>query len=383
MDFELNEEQIMLRDAVRRMLERLATPEVLRQLDREQVYPYELYDAWIKQGLLQMPFPEAVGGLGGNVMDMVIIAQELAGKSFDLFTAYSSSIFCGLNLLRNGTPAQQSEWLPPLLDGSIRMSISMSEPDAGSDLSGMRTTARRDGDDWIINGRKLWATGAGARDNYINVYARTDPNVDYRRGMSLFLVKNDTPGLELRKLEMLGRRSVGTYELHFDNVRVPGDRLIGDVNKGWDCLLSGLQFERVTTSAGYCGAAQAVVDMALAHAKDRTQFDKPLVEHQAIAHMLADMQTEVEASRLLMWHAAWRQSKGYDALGAISMSKLFGSETYVKVANQGMQIMGAMGYSMECDMQRHYRDARSTTIGAGTSQMQRNLIARLMATDKM
>lgn len=373
----------MLRDAVRRTMDRLATPDLLRQLDRDQAYPYTLYDAWIQQGLMQMPFPESIGGLGGSVMDMVIIAEELSRKGFDLFTAYSSNVFCGLTLMRKGTAEQQQAWLPPLLDGRLRMSISMSEPDAGSDLSGMRTKARRDGDDWIISGRKLWATGAGARNNFINVYARTNANADYRQGMSLFLVKNDSPGLELKKLDMLGRRSVGTYELHFDDVRVPGDQLIGEVDKGWDCLLSGLQYERVTSTAGYCGAAQSVVDMALDYAKDRRQFGKPLVENQAIAHMLADMQTEVDASRLLLWHAAWRLMKGHDALRAISMAKLFGSETYVKVANQGMQILGAFGYSMEYDMQRHYRDARSTTIGAGTSQIQRNLIARLMVSGKM
>jgi len=378
MDFEFTQEQDMLRDSVRKMMDRLATAEYMRRLDREQAYPYELYDAWAQMGLFRMPFPEAYGGLDGTAFDMVIIAEELSRSSFDFFTAYGGSVFCGLNVVRKGSEEQKRYWVPKLLSGEIKMSISMSEPDAGSDVGSMRTTARRDGDHWVISGQKLWATGAGARNNVINVYVKTDSKAPYRQGISLFLVDNDTPGLKLRKLDMLGRRCVGTYELFFDDVRVPADRLIGGENKGWDCVLSGLQIERLASTAGYCGGAQAVVDLALQYAKERKQFGRPIGEFQSIAHMLADMQTEVDAARMLMWRAAWMLSHGRDALREISMAKLFGSETYVKVANLGMQVLGAYGYNMEFDMQRHFRDARSTTIGAGTSQMQRNLIAGLM-----
>jgi len=383
MDFTFSEEQVMLRDAVLKLMEGISPPEVVRQLDRDQEYPYALYDEWVKHGLIQLPFPPEYGGLDGSVFDMAIVAEALARTSFDLFTAFSCSIFCGLTVLRHGTPAQREEWLPPLLEGRIRMSVAMSEPDAGSDLSAIRTVAVRDGDEWILNGRKIWATGAGARDNFLNVYARTGAEEDYRKGLSLFIVPNDAPGVELRKLDMLGRRSVGTYEILFDNVRVPHAHLVGGENHGWECLKSGLQFERVTSAAGYCGAARSVVDMAVQYARERRQFGAALIDHQAIGHMLADMKTEMEAASLMMWHAAWQLAQSGDALGAVSMAKLFGSETYVKLANMGMQVMGAFGYSMEYDMQRHYRDARSVTIGAGTSQMQRNLIAHLLKTDRM
>jgi len=378
MDFEFTQEQDMLRDSVRRMMERLATPDTIRRLDREQAYPYDLYDAWVEMGLLRMPFPEDYGGLGGNPIDMVVIAEELSRSSFDFFTAYGSSVFCGLNIVRKGSEDQKRHWIPKLLSGAVKMSISMSEPDAGSDVGAMRTTARRDGDHWVISGQKLWATGAGARSNVINVYVKTDSKVHYRQGISLFLVDNETPGLKLRKLEMLGRRCVGTYELFFDDVRVPADRLVGGENRGWECVLSGLQIERLTSTAGHCGGAQSVVDLALQYAKDRKQFGRAIGTFQSIAHMLADMQTEVDAARMLMWRAAWMLASGRDALREISMAKLFASETYVKAANMGMQILGAYGYNMEFDMQRHFRDARSATIGAGTSQMQRNLIAGLM-----
>lgn len=378
MDFEFTEEQRMLRDSVRTMLDRIATPEYIRQSDVERRYPYELYDAFVEQGLLQMPFPEEYGGLNGSVLDFVIIAEELGRKSYDFLGAYGTSIFNGLNILHNGTEAQKRYWLPKLISGEIRMSISMTEPNAGSDAGAMRTSAKREGDNWIINGQKVFSTGAGAKDNVINLYAKTDSTVPYQKGVSLFLVDNTTPGVELRKLDTLGRRALGTYEVFFDNVKVPADRLVGEENKGWQYMLSGLQLERLMTTAGYSGGAQSVVDQALEYAKERHQFGQPIGTFQSIAHMLADMQTEVEASRLLLWNAAWQLSKGKDALMAISMAKLFGSETYVKAANLGMQIMGGYGYIMEFDMQRHFRDARATTITAGTSQMQRNLIAGLM-----
>jgi alkylation response protein AidB-like acyl-CoA dehydrogenase len=307
-----------------------------------------------------------------------IIAEELSYKSFDLFTAYGGPVFCGLNILRKGTEEQKRHWIPKMLAGEVKFSISMSEPDAGSDIGSMRTSAKRDGDAWVINGQKLWATGAGARGNVINVYVKTDPAVFYRKGMSLFLVDNTAPGVELRKLNMLGRRCTGTYEIFFTDVRVPPERLVGGENNGWQVVLSGLQVERITSTAGYIGGMQAILDLALDYAKERKQFGRPIGTNQVMAHMLADMQTELEASRLLMWRAAWLLAGGQDALKEISMAKLFASETYAKLANLGMQVMGAYGYNMEFDMQRHFRDARSATIGAGTSQMQRNLIAGLM-----
>jgi len=378
MEFGFTEAQNILRDSVRKLMDKHAPPDYVRRLDREQAYPDALYAAWIEAGLLRLPFPEDYGGLGGNVLDMVIVAEELARKSADFFMAFGGSVFCGLNILRKASEAQKKQWLPRMLAGEIKFSISMSEPDAGSDVGAIRTSAVRDGDHWIINGQKLWATGAGSKNNVINVYVKTDPKAHYRQGLSLFLVDNTTPGVELRKLDMLGRRCVGTYEIFFKDVRVPADRLIGGENKGWDCILSGLQVERITSAAGNIGAAQACVDLAIQYAKDRSQFGRPIGTFQAIAHMLADMQTELEAARTLMWRAAWMVAQGQDALREISMAKLFSSETYVKVANLGMQIFGGYGYNMEFDMQRHFRDSRSSTIAAGSSQMQRNLIANLM-----
>ena len=377
MDMNFTDEQNMLRTSVQKLMDRHAPIEKIRQWDKERVYPYELYDAWVEAGLLRMPFPEAYGGLGGNVVDMMIINEELAYRSADLSMCYGGNIFCGLNLVHKASEEQKKFWLPQLLDGKIRFSISMSEPDAGSDIGAMRTNARRDGDDYIINGQKLWATTAGAKNNVMNVYVKTDTKAHYRQGMSLFLVENDRPGVKLRKLDMLGRRSAGTYEVFFDDVRVPADRLIGGENKGWDVVMAGLQVERVVSAAGSVGAGMAIVDLAIQFAKDRKQFGKPIGNNQAIAHMLADMATEVEAARTLTWRASL-VADGKPALREITMAKLYASEVYVKVAQNGMQVMGGYGYNEEFDMARYFRDSRAATIAAGTSQIQRNLIANLM-----
>lgn len=378
MDFSLSEEQRLLQDSVRKLMQRHAPPELIRKHDRDATFPYELYDAWVEAGLLRLPFPEDVGGLGGNAIDLSIVSYEISRISTDLGMAYGGSIFCGLNVLRKGTAEQKQYWLPKLLAGEIRFSISMSEPDAGSDVGNIKTFARKEGDRYIVNGQKLWQTGAGLKNNILNCYVRTNRDAHYRDGLSLLLIDINTPGVECRKLDMLGRRSIGTYEVFLTDVEVPADRLVGGENRGWDCLMGGLQIERAVSSAGNCGGAQAVCDLATRYAQERVQFGQPIGSFQSIAHMVADMQTEVDAATLMMWCAAWLVATEQDALREITMAKLYSSETYVKVANMGVQIMGGYGLSAEYDMQRYYRDARSATIAAGTSQTQRNLIAGLM-----
>lgn len=378
MNFELSQEQQLLRDNVRRMMDDIATPDYIREHDEKGLYPYEVYQQWVDMGLFGLPFPEQFGGYDGSVLDMVIIGEELGRKGYDFLGAYALTIFNALNILRHGTEQQKSYYIPRVINGEIRMSISMTEPDAGSDAGNMRTRAVRDGDEWVINGQKLFSTAADAKNNIIHLYCKTDTNVPYQQGISLFMLPYDTPGVEIRRLNTLGRRMLGTNEIFFNDVRIKDEMRIGKVNEGWPCMLSGLLLERVVTSAGYVGNSQTVVDQALAYAKERKQFDKPIGNFQAIAHLLADMQTKVDASRMLMLRAASKMAAGEQPLREVSQAKLFGSETFAEVANQGMQIMGGYSYMMEFDMQRHYRDARSTTITAGTSQMQRNIIANTM-----
>ena len=378
MNFDFTEEQEMLRESVIKLMARHAPAESVRTWDRDRSFPENLYQAWVEAGLLRLPFPTEVGGLGGDAVDLALVIYELSRVSTDLTMAYAGSIFCGLNVLRKGTPEQQAHWLPRLLDGRVKFSIGISEPDAGSDVGNIHTMAVRDGARYIVNGQKLWTTGAGLKNSVICAYVKTDKSVHYRRGVTHLLIDNDAPGVELRKLGMLGRRTVGTYEVFLRDTPVPADRVIGGEGGGWDCLMGGLQYERAVSAAGNCGGAQAVLDLAVKYAGERVQFGQPIGSFQAIGHMLADMQSELEAGKLLMWRAAWLAAAQREALREITQAKLFTSEMYAKLANMGVQIMGGYGLNEEFDMQRYFRDSRSATIAAGTSQTQRNLLANLM-----
>ena len=378
MNFDFTEEQEMLRESVIKLMARHAPAESVRKWDRDRSFPEDLYQAWVEAGLLRLPFPAEVGGLGGDAVDLALVIYELSRVSTDLTMAYAGSIFCGLNVLRKGTPEQRAHWLPRLMDGRVKFSIGISEPDAGSDVGNIHTMAVRDGDRYIVNGQKLWTTGAGLKNSVICAYVKTDKAVHYRKGITHLLIDNDAPGVELRKLGMLGRRTVGTYEVFLRDAPVPADRVIGGEGGGWDCLMGGLQYERADSAAGNCGGAQAVLDLTIKYAGERVQFGQPIGSFQAIGHMLADMQSELEAGKLLMWRAAWLAAAQREALREITQAKLYTSEMYAKLANMGVQVMGGYGLNEEFDMQRYFRDSRSATIAAGTSQTQRNLLANLM-----
>ena len=376
MDFSISEEQKMLVESVATLMARHADAARIGEWDRDRVYPEELYQKWVEAGLIQYPFPEAYGGLGGDASDVALLVEEISKHSADICMPYSSAVFCGLNILRSGTEAQKLEWLPKILNGEKKMLIGISEPSAGSDATAIKTFATREGNTYRINGQKLWVTGAGLKDAVLSVYVKTDRTVSHRDGVSLFLVDTATPGVELRKLDMLGRRCAGTYEVFFTDVVVPEENLIGGEGHGWDCLMAGLQYERAVSAASSCGGAQGVVDFLVDYVKGREQFGRPIGKFQVIAHRIADMQTRVDAARMLTLKAIWLSAHNEDALREITEAKLFASETYVHVASEGVQIMGAYGLSREYPMERHYRDSRSATIAAGTSEMLRNLIAR-------
>jgi alkylation response protein AidB-like acyl-CoA dehydrogenase len=375
-DFSLTDEQTALIDTVRSLMNKHAPEEYIARLDAAHEYPYELWNTWAEAGLLGLPFPEEYGGQGGSVMDFVLVSETLGYWGYDMVGVYGTPLFMGLNILHNGSPELARRWLPTLLTGERRFSVAMTEPEAGSDIGRLRTRAVRDGHRFVLNGEKIFASGAGVRDTTICLYARTEPEAPHQRGITCFLVPNATEGLKIRPVETIGRHLYPTTSLVLTDVEIPADQVVGEVNGGWDVLLSGLRLERLATSAAYVGNARAVVDYALSYAKERKQFGRPIGDFQAMAHLLADMHTSVEAARYLMLHAAWSYGRDGDGLLDISMSKLFGSEIFADVANKGMQVLGGYGYTMEFPMQRHFRTARGATITAGTSQIQRQLIAR-------
>lgn len=378
MDFGFTKEQEMLRRSIRDFMKKECSMEYVRELDAKEVYPYELYAKMAKLGWFGLPFPDEFEGSGSGAVDFVMVGEEMATFSFEISAGYGLSIFCGLNILEHGTEEQKKKYIPKMIDNEIRLSIGITEPDAGSDAAALSTSAVLDGDSWVINGQKTFQTASDAKDTIMSVFVRTDENLPKHKGISMILVPNDSPGIEIRRIKTLGRKMLHTCEVFFDNVRVPKENLVGELNGGWKILLSGLAFERLFVCSTYVGAAQAAVDMATDYAKERHQFGRPIGSFQAIGHMLADMQTAVDCSRLLTYRAAWMLDEGMDCMKEVSMAKLYGAETYANISNQGMQVMGGYGYTMDYDMQRHFRDSRVLTVSAGSSQMQRTTIARFM-----
>jgi alkylation response protein AidB-like acyl-CoA dehydrogenase len=266
--------------------------------------------------------------------------------------------------------------LPRVARGEAKLSFSLTEPQSGSDAASLRTRARRDGGDWVVSGQKLFSTGAHARDNHIILVARTDPDAPKHKGISLLLVPNDAPGITMRRLDTVGRHIIGLNEIYFDEVRLPGSALIGEENQGWRYVTRHLERERITIAAYNLGCALATLEDAVAYAREREQFGQPIGRFQALAHALADAATEVEAARWLTALAAWRYDQGLPCAREASMAKLHASEMLVRLTTLGMQVLGGHAYTYDHDMQRYWRDARNSTVGGGTSQIQRQLIAR-------
>ena len=340
--------------------------------------PPELFRAFADLGWLGLAFSASDGGAGGGAAELAIITEELGRASLDVAQCFFLTLQAGLVLSEFASESIRRDVLPAVMAGAARLSIAISEPDAGSDAAAMRTFARDEGDRFLVDGQKMWCTGAGLPNTKIVCYVRTDRDAPKHKGLSVLLLDPTSAGVELRKIDTLARHILGTYEVYLDNVEVPKEHLIGDLNAGWAVLLSGLALERVLISGGYVGAAQATVDEALAYAKERRQFGRPIGEFQALTHALADMQTEVQAARLLVQHAAWVHDTGGDASTAGAMAKLKGAETYVAAARLGMQICAGHGFATDSVMSFRYRESIVAPISGGTSQIQRNAVARTM-----
>jgi alkylation response protein AidB-like acyl-CoA dehydrogenase len=372
----LSEEQILWRDTVYQFVEEQIGLEYVRKCDMDRAYPYEGYDKIAKVGWLRLLIPAEAGGDGGSVFDYALMCEGLARYGFDFAAGCLVSTFTAMNLVHHGTQDQKDRFLRPFMKGDIRFSISISEPEAGSDAANTKTRAVRDGDHWIIKGQKLWCSGASSKNTVITMLVRTDPHSAKHKGLSILLVPNETPGMTINRLPTLARRATGTTEIFLDDVRVPAANMLGEPGQGWQIITEHLELERIAVSASYVGTAQTAVSAALRYANERIQFEKPIFEFQSIKHMLADMQTAVDAARLMVYRAAHLASSGQRCPREASMAKLFASETLQTVSRQGMQIMGGHGMLPEADMERYFREGMQSTIGGGTSQIQRSIIAK-------
>jgi alkylation response protein AidB-like acyl-CoA dehydrogenase len=374
----LTDEQTMWRESVNRMMDEQITREYIRTCDMNREYPYAGYEKVVAADWLRLLIPEENGGHGGDIFDYALMCEGWGKYGFDFATALLVSTFTAMNIVKFGTTAQKQRYLELFMSGKIRFSISISEPSAGSDAAATRTRARREGDHYVAWGQKLWCSGASARDVVIAMLVRTDPEAKKHKGLSVLLIPNDTPGLDIRRLPTMARRATGTTEIFLDDVRVPAENLLGIEGQGWEIITDHLALERIAVSASYVGNAQTAVSDALAYAHQRIQFDQPIFDFQVIRHMLADMQTQVDAARLLVYRAAAMAAKGEICTGEVAMAKLFASETLQTVSRMGMQILGGHSMLPESDMERYFREGMQCTIGGGTSQIQRTIIAKTM-----
>ncbi len=376
MNFEESEEQKLVRDTTASFVKRHCKLTDVRQWDRTGQLPEHVYAAMAEAGLLAMMVPAEYGGVGSPIADCAIALEEIARPSVDFATRLALIGWGAMILADFASDEVKSEVLPRVVKGETKLSFSLTEPGSGSDAASLQTRARHDGDDYVISGQKLYSSGAHAPNNMIVLAARTNPDVKKHAGISLFLVPNDLPGIKINRLDVVGRRILGLCEVFFDDVRLPRRMLIGEENSGWSYINKHLERERILLAANYLGNARAAVDDAVRYASERKQFGRPISEFQAIAHMLSDMATDLEAARWITASTAWRYDQGLPCVKQACMAKLFASEMFSRVTTQGMQILGGAGYTHDHDMQRYWRDARNATIGGGTSQIQRSLIAR-------
>ena len=371
----LNEGHFEFRRSVARVLAKHASADYIRACDEEKRFPQELINVGVEQGWFALTLPEEHGGIG-DYLDMTAFLEVAAYHSIALSRFWNANVnMVGGAVARFASEEVKAEVLPALAQGKGWLAFALSENGSGSDAASLTTRGVADGDDFVIDGNKMWITGA-QQAKYIMTAVRTDREAKKHNGISLFLVPTDSPGLDIRPIDLLGGSAVRTCEVNYVGVRVPKRLIVGELHMGWKRLTAVLAKERVALSVMCVGAAQAAVDLARWYALDRKQFGQPIFDFQVISHMLVDMQTQVDAARMMAYRAAKLLADGLPCDAESSQAKYFASDAYVKVATDGVQIMGANGYAMEYPMQRHYRESKLFQIFGGTNQVQRNIIAR-------
>ena len=378
MDFGLTEEQEMLRATARQFVADVCPAERAKEWDEESAVPPELFKGMADLGWFSLPFAEDDGGDGGGPVELILIAEELGRASFDVAMCYIGVLIPGITVFNWGSDAQRALIREHVMTGRQRLAVAVSEPDSGSDAAALRTAAQDRGDHFLVNGQKMWCTGAGLPDTTIATYVRTGSREPKHEGISLLLIDPQAEGVEVRRTPTLARHILGTNEVYLSDVVVPRENLVGPQDKGWSVMLSNIELEKVIITGGYLGAAQATLDEMLAFAKTRHAFGRPVGTFQALAHAMADLQVEIDSARLLAYRAAWLLAQGQPCGREGSMAKLKGSETYVAAARLGMQVCAGHGFSTESVMSFRYRESIVATISGGTSQIQRNGIARSM-----
>ena len=373
--FSLSDEHEEFRAAARRFAEKEVAPHAAEADEREQ-YPWPSFEAYRDSGLVRSIYPSEHGGDGGGSLVYALLVEEVAR------VCASSSLFVLISRLamtpvvEHGSDVLRAKYLPRVASGESQASYCLSEAQAGSDVASMTTRAVRDGDTYVLNGRKMWITNAGVSDLY-TVFAKTDPSAGHR-GISAFVVERDFDGFSIGKLEhKMGVRGSPTGELILDDVRVPAENLIGEENRAFGYAMAALDKSRPIVAAQAVGIAQGAVDVASRYVLDRRQFDHPIADFQGLQFMLADMATQLEAARLLVYQACSRIDAGAPGVSrASAMAKLFAGDTAMRVTTDAVQLLGGAGYTRDFPVERMMRDAKITQIYEGSNQIQRVVIAR-------
>jgi len=374
-DFVLSSEHVELRRALRRFAEEEIAP-YAAEVDERAEFPWKSFEAYRDSGFVRMPYPAEYGGDGADMLAYALLVEEVAR------VCGSSSLFVLISrlacdpIIRHGSEALKQRIISKVASGEWQGSYCLSEPQAGSDVAAISTRAVRDGDHWVLNGRKLWITNAGISDLY-TVFAKTDPAAG-SRGISVFVVERDFPGVSIGKVESkLGMRGSPTGEVLLDDVVVPAEHLIGDEGAGFGYAMSALDRSRPIIGAQAVGIAQGALDAALAYTTERSQFGTRIADFQGIQFMVADLVTRLEAARLLVYGACSMIDAGDPGVSSASaMAKLFASDTAMQVTTDAVQLLGGAGYTRDFPLERMMRDAKATQIYEGTNQVQRIVIAR-------
>ena len=383
MNFELTDQQRAFRDLIRQFARKSISP-VARDWELAGRYPTEIVDEMKAMGLFGMLVPEEYGGIAIDAVSYSIVFEEISKAWMGVAGFLGSHSLATLLLAKYGTAEQRQRWLPDLATGERRSGIALTEPQAGSDLQGIATAARRVGDHYVVNGSKTWITNARHADP-LPVLVKTEPTAEPRhRGMTLLMIEQRTPGFTVGKdLDKLGYKGPETSEVFFNDCHVPVENALGEVEgQGLQQALSALEFGRVNIAGRAVGVAQASLDRAIDYARERHAFGRPIAEFQAIQLKLADMATEVQAARLLTWWAALALDAGGRADVQTGMAKLYASEVCIKASLECMRIHGGYGYSTEFEIERFYRDAPLMAIGEGTNDILRTVIARRLVREE-
>jgi len=374
--FALTDEQKALRELARDFAAKEIRPREA-ECDEKMQHPADVIAKAHELGLMNLHVPEEYGGLGLGAFDGMLVGEELYWGCAGIGTSVSANGLGSGPVIIAGSDEQKAKWLAPLLEEPILCSFGLSEPGAGSDVASLTSTAVREGDEYVINGSKTFITNAGYAA-WTVVFAKTDPKGG-SKGMSAFIVPMDTPGVTIEKhLDKLGQRATDTSAFALQDVRVPAENRLGEEGDGFKIAMATLDFTRPGTAIGAVGVAQAAYEHAVDYAKQRVTFDVPIAMHQAINFMIADMATEIEASRLLCWQAAWMLDQGYGRKATLysSFAKRFAADTGMKVATDAVQVFGGYGYIKEYPVEKLMRDAKLFQIYEGTSQIQRLVIAK-------